>query len=135
MTAYYQPFRGARSTYPAHERHASDGPPPRHRRGDGAPRRDPNAGLDRNQRTRRARAAHMASDLKNVTRKWEEGNKVLGHVQKTNVARPRALLTVGDATSARDVDQKMPSRATCGSRGGPAIPGAGRCWSCWRCEL
>merc|ERR1719240_10274 len=50
----------------------------------------------------------MASDLKNVTRKWEEGNKVLGHVQKTNVARPRALLTVGDATSARDVDQKMP---------------------------
>ena len=50
----------------------------------------------------------MASDLKNVTRKWEEGDKVLGHVQKTNVARPRALLTVGDATSARDVDQKMP---------------------------
>ena len=49
-----------------------------------------------------ARAAHMAADLKNVTQKWEEGNKVLGHVQKTNVARPRALLSVGDATGTRD---------------------------------
>ena len=73
--------------------------------------------------TPRPARRHMASDLKNVTRKWEEGNKVLGHVKKTNVAGPELWLTVGDATSA--VGQRCPSRRTCGSRGGPATRESG----------
>ena len=99
--------RGSHEHLP-HKRHASTARP--HATAAAAARRDaPRTQVwTETKEHAAARAAHMASDLKNVTRKWEEGNKVLGHVQKTNVARPRALLTVGDATSARDVDQKMP---------------------------
>ena len=35
----------------------------------------------------KARAAHMSNDLKNVTQKWEEGNRVLGHVVRQDVKR------------------------------------------------
>ena len=46
-----------------------------------------------------ARAAHMANDLKNVTQKWEEGNRVLGHVQKSDVARPTQRMAVSSAVA------------------------------------
>ncbi|KAH8079559.1 macrocin-O-methyltransferase [Aureococcus anophagefferens] len=42
----------------------------------------------------KARAAHMSNDLKNVTQKWEEGNRVLGHVVRQDVKTARALMSV-----------------------------------------
>jgi hypothetical protein len=42
----------------------------------------------------KARAAHMSNDLRNVTQKWEEGNRVLGHVVRQDVKTARALVSV-----------------------------------------
>jgi len=40
----------------------------------------------------RDREDHLRRDQREVTEKWEQGNKVLGHVEKSDVARPRHLL-------------------------------------------
>lgn len=40
----------------------------------------------------KAREAHIKRDQQSITSKWEEGHRVLGHVQKSDISRPRALL-------------------------------------------
>lgn len=40
----------------------------------------------------KAREAHIKRDQQSVTSKWEEGHRVLGHVQKSDISRPRTLL-------------------------------------------
>jgi len=48
----------------------------------------------------RSREDHVKRDQRTVTQKWEEGHKVLGHVEKSDAARPRALLGVTPLTFA-----------------------------------
>ncbi|KAH8043450.1 macrocin-O-methyltransferase [Aureococcus anophagefferens] len=60
----------------------------------------------------KARAAHMSNDLKNVTQKWEEGNRVLGHVVRQDVKTARALMSVpaglaGDDPPRPDADPQL----------------------------
>ena len=45
------------------------------------------------------REEHVKRDQRSVTEKWEQGHKVLGHVEKTDASRPRALLGIGDVTT------------------------------------
>ena len=46
----------------------------------------------------RSRESHLKRDQQTVTQKWEVGNKVLGHVEKADVARPRSVLGSDVAT-------------------------------------
>mmetsp|Transcript_11836 Transcript_11836/g.17720 ORF Transcript_11836/g.17720 Transcript_11836/m.17720 type:complete len:446 (+) Transcript_11836:67-1404(+) len=43
------------------------------------------------------REAHLLKDQRLITHKWEEGHRVLGHVQKSDITRPRAILGVDAA--------------------------------------
>jgi hypothetical protein len=67
------------------------------------------------------RETHMKKDSESVTAKWSEGHRVLGHVTKSDLKKPKAQLALGDFNAGRNDDVRPSSDCVRRSgRGGAA---------------